>query len=59
MFAKNNMKPLWKVKGFKTRTPLQVSDAQIVRYIWVLVVIGVWFLPQCPSGELELNNLIR
>ena len=32
------IKPLWKVKGFLNRTLWKVSDVQIVRYTWVLVV---------------------
>ena len=32
------MKPLWKARGFFHRTSREVSDVQIVRYTWVLVV---------------------
>ena len=31
------MEPLWKVKGFFNRTSWKMSDAQIVRYVWVSV----------------------
>ena len=37
----NQMKPLWKVKGFINRTSWIVSDVQIIRYTWNLYSVSV------------------